>query len=463
MPLPSHVHETGRHGRCAERDSQARLHAAAGALRRLWTQLLGVLILTPLLLVGQTAKPPAEYHIYAGNTHSHTAYTWSHGEQFAKSECAGILVYGPIPSMPLGYSWSDGYVKSKNNCPGIFVINSYQYPAPGAVLKPDWQKNQGPPSEHFRRAQENGYDFYATTDHSQEAAFQPVSEQNAAWMAVKQQAAQATGAAFVALAGYEHSENDGPNGEGHLNVFNSAGMLNALAPGVDLPYFYKWLETARPNGDGPVVASFNHAAPGQYNNWAYRDPRITGIITMLEVINANNKIHYEAFVNALDRGWKVSPVSGNDNHGYSGISRETSRTFVLATDKTKAAILDAMKNRRTYASLDKNIQCRYTVNGALMGSTLDRPEVFKFDISVSDPDLANPKDKITKIDIVKDGGVVVQTYNPGLAYSVHWTPEIRDSTSRFFFVRIWNAGGGDAPGADPANPVAWLAPVWTGR
>src|SRR5260370_26572667 len=283
--------------------------------------------------------------------------------------------------MPLGYLWSDGYVKSQNNCLGIFVSNSYQYPAPGAVLKPDWQKNQGPPSEHFRRAQENGYDFYATTDHSQEAAFQPVSEENAAWMAVKQQAAQATGPGFVALAGYEHSENDGPKGEGHLNVFNSAGMLNALAPGVDLPYFYKWLETARANGDGPVVASFNHANPDQYNNWAYRDPQITDIITMLEVINANNKIHYEAFVNALDHGWKVAPVSGNDNHGYSGIGRATSRTFVLATAKTKAAILDAMKNRRTYASLDKNLQCKYTVNGALMGSTLDRPEVFKFDIS----------------------------------------------------------------------------------
>ena len=98
----------------------------------------------------------------------------------------------------------------------------------------------------------------------------------------------------------------------------------------------------------------------------------------------------------------------------------------------------------------------------MMGSTLDRPEVLKFDISVSDPHLANPNDRITKIDIVKDGGVVVQTYNP-TANPVHLTPEIRDSTSKYLFVRIWNSGGGDAPGADPAKPVAWLAPVWTGR
>ena len=137
---------------------------------------------------------------------------------------------------------------------------------------------------------------------------------------------------------------------------------------------------------------------------------------------------------------------------------------MLATAGTKPAILDAMKNRRTYAALDKNIQCRYSVNGAIMGSTLDKPGSFRFEISISDPDTNEPKNKITKIDIVKDGGVVVQT--PVLkepAHSVAWNATIEDSASKYFFVRVWNAGGGDAPKADPANPVAWLAPVWTGR
>jgi hypothetical protein len=88
---------------------------------------------------------------------------------------------------------------------------------------------------------------------------------------------------------------------------------------------------------------------------------------MIEVINSNNKLHYAAFVNALDKGWTVSPVCGNDNHGLWGITRHTSRTFVLAADRTKAAILDAMKDRRTYASLDKNLRCTYTVNTPFRG------------------------------------------------------------------------------------------------
>jgi hypothetical protein len=123
-----------------------------------------------------------------------------------------------------------------------------------------------------------------------------------------------------------------------------------------------------------------------------------------------------------------------------------------------------MKHRRTYASLDNNIQCTYSVNGAIMGSTLDKPETLAFDISIADPDTDNPKDVITKIDIVKDGGAVVETFTPApSAHTVSWKPTVHDTTSKYFFVRVWNAAGGDAPKPKPGEPVAWLAPVWTGR
>jgi hypothetical protein len=404
------------------------------------------------------------YHIYAGNTHSHTSYTWSHGEQWEQNNCKGVPVYAPDKKFPEVKTWSAEANEARGNCPAMIIMGSSQYPGPYSDLKPDWEKVQGPPSEHFKLAKQAGYEFYAVTDHSQEAALQPPSATNPIWMKTKQQAVEATTPDFVAIAGYEHSENDGPNGVGHLTVLNSDSYLNALDPGVDLPYLYKWLKTAKANGSGPVVAGFNHPGPKQYNDWAYRDPEITDIITMLEVINSNTHIHEEGFINALDKGWKVSPVSGNDNHGLTGIPKDTSRTFVLAASRTKVAILDAMKHRRTYAALDTNIQCRYTVNGKIMGSTLDHPASFAFDIEISDPDTDNSGDRITKIDIVKDHGEVVQTYTPDVpGYKVSWMPTINDTTSKYFFVRVWNAGGGDARGGNPAKPVAWLAPVWTGR
>jgi hypothetical protein len=410
-------------------------------------KLLRIVVLIALVfglleLMGQKTKPLSPvYHIYAGNTHSHTVYTWSHGEQWANSKREAGEPKSRLRHTPEGI----------------------QLPPTGKVLKSDWQKYQGPPSEHFALAKSNGYDFYITTDHSQEAPLNPVSPTNAAWLDTKRAAAEATDSRFVALAGFEHSENNGPGGVGHINVINSAQYLNALAPGIDLRYLYKWLKTVPPNGDGPVVASFNHPGAHQYNDWAYRDPKITDIITMLEVINSDKATHYQGFINALDKGWKISPISGADNHGLSGIKLRKARTFVLATNLTKVAILDAMKHRRTYASLDSDIQCRYTVNGQIMGSTLDAPTNFNFAISISDPDTNRPGDKITKIDIVQDGGAIVETYTPAPDYSAKWNPMIEDSTNKYFFVRVWNAGGGDTKGADPSKPVAWLAPVWTGR
>jgi hypothetical protein len=394
--------------------------------------------MTAMFSFAQTKSPLTLYHIYAGNTHSHTSFTQSHGAQF--KHLPGFKKFLSIDS------------------------NGVDHPI-NVELKPDWQKYQGPPSAHFAMAKANGYDFYITTDHSQEADFNPASPDNPAWVAAHRQAAAATDKNFVAISGYEHSENNGPVGKGHLNIINSASYINALAPGIDIPYLYKWLDTVSSYGGGPLVASFNHPGAHQYDDWAYRDPKVTDIITMLEVINSNTHIHYAGFINALDKGWKVSPVCGNDNHGILGIKNQTSRTFVLAKSKTKAAILEAMKNRRTYASLDQNIQCAYTVNGKIMGSTLHgNNKVFRFDIAISDPDTNNPEDKITRIDIVKDSGEVVQTYNvPTPAYTVRWKPVIKDAANKFFFVRIWNAGGGDAPHADPQKPIAWLAPVWTGR
>ncbi len=409
------------------------------------------------------AKSTPEYHIYAGNTHSHTAFTWSHGQQWLKG-CAGIRVYGRQDGSESQYTWKDGYRKGQGGCYAMYVINGFQYPSSDMKLNPEWQTVQGPPSAHFAAAKINGFDFYVTSDHSQEASFLPLSPTNPQWVAAGKEAAAATGPDFVGIRGFEYSENDGPGGTGHINVLNSEGILNALEPGVDLTAFYKWLAAAKPSGAGPVVASFNHPDAKSYDSFGGRTPETTDIVTMLEVINSNQIIHYEGFLAALDKGWKVSPVAGNDNHGLSGIVSEKSRTFVLAQSRTKAAILDAMKHRRTYASLDNNIQCRYTVNGAMMGSTLARPNEFRFHISLSDPDAAEPKDRITKIDIVKNGGAVVLTYTvPAPAASVEWDPVIQDASSTYFFVRVWNAGGGDAPGANPEKPIAWLAPVWTGR
>ena len=37
------------------------------------------------------------------------------------------------------------------------------------------------------------------------------------------------------------------------------------------------------------------------------------------------------------------------------------------------------------------------------------------------------------------------------------------NANKYFFIRVWNASGDEASDAEQARPIAWLAPVWTGR
>lgn len=361
----------------------------------------------PVLVV--TYTPPAAYSVYFGNTHAHSTYTSSHG-----------------------------------------------------AVPPD----NGPPIQHFNLAKNaaNNMDFYVTTDHSQETAFEPTNANNAAWLDTKADAAEATDAGFVGLAGYEHSENNaGPNpGTGHINVINTATYLDALETGIDLPYLYNWLaNTAQPNGSGlPIVASFNHPGLTQYNNWGYRTAAVTDIITLLEVINSNDGIHESSYRAANNAGWKVSPTSGNDNHGFWGLNWNgtvhNSRVGVLATALTKAGILDAMKNRRTFATRNKNLALHYTANGVIMGSTLGTPSTITFVVTAADPDTGT-NNNITLIEVVRpDGSVAASFTPPANSYSVNWTSSaISVGTNKYFYVRASNAEFG-------ATAMAWAAPIWTG-
>src|SRR5689334_11212437 len=98
---------------------------------------------SPAAASEDAALPGAEYHIYRGNTHAHTSFTASHGEQLTNDK------------------------KDQDAESGLQVDATGVQRAPkGKVLKPDWQKYQGPPGEHYARARTNGYDFYVITDHS---------------------------------------------------------------------------------------------------------------------------------------------------------------------------------------------------------------------------------------------------------------------------------------------------------
>ena len=296
---------------------------------------------------------------------------------------------------------------------------------------------------HYRIAKENGYDFYCVTDHSQYPEYT-----QEAWKDIKAKAIAYTDAAFVGLRGYEHSENDGPDGTGHMNVYNSATFLNALADSVSIEFFHNWL--ARPENDA-VIAGFNHPQINAYNDFACYNEEARDNFKIIELINGSKPRFYPSFLNALSKGWKVSPIAGCDNHATNAISTWTPRTGLAVERLTREGIFDAMRNRRTYATFDPDLKLIYYVNNHVMGSAFNTSsEELRFEISVSDPDKSSADARIRRIEITGASGATVKAGEVS-EHDVEWKVAIPASKG-CYFLKIYNFTS--------SEPVAYAAPVW---
>src|SRR3546814_783207 len=110
-----------------------------------------VMCLSGQALPGQPSPVLSRYQIFTGSVHAHTLFTQSHGAHLER-----------LPGHDKYMTVSDEHTSLSVN----------------TRLKPDWEKYQGTPSAHFTMAKEQGYDFYVTTDHSQESTFHPSGPDN---------------------------------------------------------------------------------------------------------------------------------------------------------------------------------------------------------------------------------------------------------------------------------------------
>jgi len=219
---------------------------------------------------GEQTKPLSYFKVYRGNTHAHTIFTWTHGAHREKSikKIDKPTEFHPNFKVPAGMDWR--YHKT-------ISLNPEEY-----------ENLQGLPDNHYMLAMENGFDFYAITDHSQEPPLQPVSNDNPVWRYTQKSADQYNiNGKFVTLPGFEYSRNTDENGgNGHINVLNSAEYVNAdhgqrgMAPAWpdanwSVPQFYNWAKTAKAyQNKGSVVIGFNHPEPDQFNDWDNLDEEI---------------------------------------------------------------------------------------------------------------------------------------------------------------------------------------------
>jgi hypothetical protein len=307
------------------------------------------------------------------------------------------------------------------------------------------------PWDAYKAAIAAGADFMAVTDHW------AIWHDYEAWVMDSVQWKDELAAAdfytskmFVAMAGYEayllgHC--------GEINVYN-ADVPPAEPEGYKfdrLSNFYDWL--AQTPG---AIGQFNHPLYVSDNFMDYANYTPTRDIGMGLIEAYNDVVYEDSYIMALDAGWHLMPSANSDTHYSNWIAGSEMRTVLLAPSLTPENLYAAMSACRGYATLDKNLQIQYTLNGAVMGSVLSPASTYTVSVRISDPD--GKADAIKLIEIVSDGGAVVASKSLNSA-TVEWTTTLTSDSASYFYLRVTTAS--DLSGVE--GVTAWTAPVWTGR
>ena len=310
----------------------------------------------------------------------------------------------------------------------------------------------GTPAGAFASARAAGMDFFATIDHSMMIGPQ-------AWPETRAAADAATTSSFVGIASYELGWY-----YDHVNVYDVATIIPKSdtpqanhTPAIDFVDLLLPYPTA--------IGSFNHPMwhAADFDGYVGWSPERDAHMDMLEVYNWGDDIgdgawetwSLDSYVRCLDAGWHVMPTAVSDAH-YVDWDTTTApyefRSVLLAPKLTRAGLFAAMRARRGYATMDKNLRIDFKVGGMIMGSSMSPAARYTAAVAVSDPDTLAPGDTVTKLELVSDGGAVVASKTVS-GHSVTWAPAVSSATARYFFLRVTTGDG----------LTAWTAPVWTGR
>ncbi len=268
--------------------------------------------------------------------------------------------------------------------------------------------------------------------------------------------ASSTNRGVIALGGFEMTWSGGP---GHMNTWNTEGVvsrnnktLNNKTNDAGMKAYYELL--SRPEGESSV-SQFNHPGKtfGTFSDFGYWDPIIDTRISLVEVGNGEGAIgsggyfpSYQYYTMALDKGWHVAPTNNQDNHKGKWGNANDARDVIITDNFTEQGIYDALKERKVYATEDKNLEITYTVNDQLMGSIINEvPEKLNLKVTLSDAD-----DVISKAEVIANSGRIVHAWDVN-AQSKELSVTLNPDYS-YYYIRVTEKDG----------DLAVTAPVWVG-
>ncbi|MGZ4135129.1 MAG: CehA/McbA family metallohydrolase, partial [Tumebacillaceae bacterium] len=325
----------------------------------------------------------------------------------------------------------------------------------------------GDPEDALKAAIAHNYDYFAFSDHSHDIDSSLVGKDTvdhngmpertggSDWQKTKDLAkAYTKDGKFVVFPAFEITSTTW----GHSNVFGTTNFIDRIQDGgkyQNLQNYYAWTLTY-----DNIVAQFNHPAmsANAFDNFIPYDKNVDKLFTMLEVGNGSGHYSYAnaetKFFSALDLGWHVAPTYGEDNHDATW-GQTKKRTVIVAKDLSQESLLDAMKKMHVYFSEDPQFQLDVLANGYYMGATVDSKSL-NFNITGTTP---NTSDAVQKVELITNGGRVVDTYTPtGNESAFNWKPSFTVmGGQQWFVVRVTQKDGDriySAPIWTPADPLA---------
>lgn len=268
------------------------------------------------------------------------------------------------------------------------------------------------PADYFRIAQDAGYDFVGSSEHSDtldalnflslhasctpgddhfdvtalEYCFlNPTGDKLVKWASTQTQARDASSERFLAIRGFEWTSDV----FGHINVYFSTNFSNAKTDSgyaLSMETFWDWFSrdpstpglggsatSTEINGGAGVpfgggndgLAHFNHphdkclteddpsgvsAGSCDWNDYALVPAAVERMFGM-ELYNDSHRDdrYINYYRRALDKGWRLAPVGSEDEHFGEYAVEHRPKTLTYATELSEAGFKEAWLARRTVA------------------------------------------------------------------------------------------------------------------
>ncbi|MES2558350.1 MAG: hypothetical protein V4590_01315 [Bacteroidota bacterium] len=178
-------------------------------------------------------------------------------------------------------------------------------------------------------------------------------------------------------------------------------------------------------------------------------PAFSTDTTYMDSTNTSYEIRYK---DALKRGYHLGATLDHDNHYTTFGKMAASRTVVLSPSLSRADIMESIRNMRTQASDDWNVQVTFKVNNKPLGSILTDTANPNITVTVFDPDL-EPTSNIVITYGIPGSGISPATLTSSTTGSLTYTHSIPTGASYYYYAVITQLDG----------DKIFTAPVWVNK